>query len=672
MIELRLDGMRAVPKDNQTIKLTSENPLFTKSATYTYDVELPLDIPDNRRIFGFINRIDVTKRQRTMEAELIVDNICVLAGSAHITSVSDSAVKVQLLGGASAYNYYTKANDLYIDELDLGDWFTTTWPDRSCGRVLNDDGTYSWTYYPPTFQFKGIATYMVARANQSPTGLDNSYSARLGLHLGNGGYPWVAYPTINSSAGVTCNAYNYHIKLIKAPEYELLPQWDIRIGDIRHEMPTYAVAIQPFIWIMAKKIAKATGFELADDNNALYTNEFLNKIFIVHGNNRIECNKCLPHWSVTEWWQQIENTFGLTLSIDASSKTMILSERDKYYSKYSKSRSLKNVVDETTSNFDDETQVDVSSSNVGFADFEAAPADLLDDSILEKCTVNNDFNSITDLLAWGQQQSNLATAYKGTLFNCKDGRQFIYTEAEGFVEVNQFRPRIVDSSKDDIDIELKFVPAQFADGVCTVYDFPKVFVGAGEVHTEERTQTFDVKMLQVPSLSDLQRPSENENIDIEKILDETDESESSSNDMPDVIYMARRSELTLDGDKYDVNLTLESGLPFSHTLWHPRPKLRSKVKAALNGTITTEDPDYSLSLVTVDGLSNLATHINSNAGKISANIRHCIKFISDSIPNPEDIFLIHNRRFVCEKIEADIQATGLQKLMTGYFYETDL
>ncbi len=672
MIELRLDGMRAVPKDNQTIKLTSENPLFTKSATYTYDVELPLGIAENQRIFGFINRIDVSKQQRKMGAVLIVDNIKVLTGTAHITSVSDSAVKVQLLGNASAYNYYAKSNDLYIDELDLGDWYTTTWPDRSWYKKKNADGSYSWVYWPENAKHTGIATHMVARSNQSPTGEDPSYSARLALHLGNGSYPWVAFPTINSAAGVVCNAHNYHIQLIENPEYKLLPYWDVQVGDLRHELPTYAVAIQPFVWIMAKKIAQATGFELTDTNNALYTNQFLNKIFIVHGSNRIECNKCLPHWSVSEWWEQIENTFGLHLSIDSDSKNMILSERSDYYNIHSNDHVLTDIIDDSTSEFDDDTQVDISSNNVGFADFEADPADLLDDFIIDNCTVNNDFNSITDLLAWGQRQTNLAAAYKGTLFNCKDGRQFIFTEANGFVEVNQFRPRIVDTSKDDIDIELKFVPARFADGDCTVYDVPKFVMDSHGGHTETRTQSFDVKMLQWPGGPDLQRLSEDNSLDIEKVIDDTDNSESDSNDMPDVIYMARLSELTTGGDWYDVNMTLESGLPFNHRLWFPRPKLRAKIKAALDGTITTEDPDYSLSLVSVDGVYNLASHITGNAGMISAKVRHCIKFISNSIPDPADIFLIHNRRFVCEKIEADIQSTGLNKLMTGYFYETDL
>lgn len=40
MIELYLDGMRAIPNKDMSIKVTAENPYFSKSASYTYDVDL--------------------------------------------------------------------------------------------------------------------------------------------------------------------------------------------------------------------------------------------------------------------------------------------------------------------------------------------------------------------------------------------------------------------------------------------------------------------------------------------------------------------------------------------------------------------------------------------------------------------------------------------------------
>ena len=72
MIELFLDGKPAVLKDNVSIKLTRENVYFTKNGSYTYDVELPLQVKDNRDIFGSINRIDTITEYHVFHAVLWV------------------------------------------------------------------------------------------------------------------------------------------------------------------------------------------------------------------------------------------------------------------------------------------------------------------------------------------------------------------------------------------------------------------------------------------------------------------------------------------------------------------------------------------------------------------------------------------------------------------------
>ena len=122
MIELYLDGKPAVLKAGMSIKLTRENVYFIKTGSYTYDVELPLQCAENRGIFGSINRKDVKTQSKELNALLIVDNVPLLNGKAVISQVTDTSVKVQLLGGNSEMNFYVKSGKLYIDELDLGDW----------------------------------------------------------------------------------------------------------------------------------------------------------------------------------------------------------------------------------------------------------------------------------------------------------------------------------------------------------------------------------------------------------------------------------------------------------------------------------------------------------------------------------------------------------------------
>lgn len=670
MIQLYLDGKLAIPKENQTIKFTTENSFFTKSASYTYDVELPLAQAENRRIFGFIHRMDQTKEPRVLTAVLIVDNVTVLSGTAHITSVTETAVKVQLLGEAASYNYGNKMDDTYIDSLDLGDWFMTTWPDGShwVGR-----GNAGWYYYPADSHFKGTSNMVFSRARYTDDG--KASDATLFDRIYNGTYPWVAFPVINSTADFKCNGYAY--RFTDSGHSGKTEFWRGYVGERSNRRPTdnpviTSDAIQPFVWIMAEKIAAATGFTLSRADNALYTNPFFKRIFIVNANNMIECNKCLPHWSVNEWWSQLENTFGLVLSVDYAGKKMVLKQRSDHYRQRAATVCLKNVVDEYTSDVDDETQVDISVNNVGFADFDADPADLLDEYIMSNCDVNTDFNSIAELLTWGKSQSDL-TEYKGTLFKCKDGRHYIYTEAEGFIEVNQFRPRLSDETE-DIEIELKFVPARFVDSECEFFDYVRPGSGAsGTQGKDVPIGSFAVQMLQVPDISEMDWYKKNaySEIDIESLLNEEEKETSATEDKTDVIYLAIMP--TNPGENITSSTELTTGGTYSGTIWHPRPRLRARVKASLSDTTpTTEDPQFSLSLIPIEGLSNLAANTINGSIVIGTKVRQCIKFIADSIPDPASIFLIHNRRFVCEKIEADIATDGLKKLLTGYFYEIEL
>ena len=47
----------------------------------------------------------------------------------------------------------------------------------------------------------------------------------------------------------------------------------------------------------------------------------------------------------------------------------------------------------------------------------------------------------------------------------------------------------------------------------------------------------------------------------------------------------------------------------------------------------------------------------------------CIKFLTDDIPDPSKIYIFHNRRFICQKVELEVSGEGISRLKTGYFYE---
>lgn len=670
MIQLFLDNQPAIPTDNATIKLTVENPYFTKSTSYTYDVDLPLDIEENRNIFGFINRIDIEKEAQTFSARLVVDNVCVLAGTAHITSITEKSVKVQLLGSAASYNYGNKMDDTYIDELDMGDWFMTTWPDGSHWVAArgNANGGY-WDYYPSGTKFTGLNANVFSRASYESNG---SWSdGRLLETLYSGELPWVAFPTLNSTADFLCNGLPYRLKSPDSTEIEQFYRG--YVGEKpNHRATSNSVvssgAIQPYVWMMAQKIAEATGFSLSKTNNALYTNDFFRKIFIVNTNNFIECNKCLPHWSVNEWWTQLENTFGVILSVDYNTKSISLLHRNDHYSYAAKTVHLIDVVDEFTSEVDDETQSDISVSNVAYSDFDCAKSDLLSEFILSSAQINSDFSSLTALLQWasGKDTDELA-AMKHVIFDCSDGRRYIYSDAGEFVEVDMFRERIV-NEKSDSAIELKFVPAKFVDVAADIYRAKNSGVSGGTPPPDTPIGSLEVRAIAAPGIAEMDWYKDHADyIDIEAIINEDEEEGSVDNSSEDLIYIAIAD---LNRKKYvSVNQQLSTGQTVNQYVSYPLPYLRERTKGEIGGLPVNEDSPFSLSLIPIVGQVNIAANTIAGSVAIDATVRHCIRFIAASIPDPGSVFIIRNRRFVCEKIEADIDTHGLKRQLTGYFYE---
>lgn len=673
MIQLFLDGMPAIPAANANIKLTSENPLFTKAASYTYDVELPLDIPENRRIFGFLHRLDSPKKERTLTARLLADNVPVLAGTAHITSVTETAVKVQLLGAASAYNYGNKMEETYIDELDLGDWYSASFPDE----------------VPPPRERLYTTEDLFARLNRVGNYTDPTGKEAIENLFYRDFLPWVAFPVLNETAGAVCNYYYYRYPggtWTELPQLRLLAdRFEIMGLDIGSNGAI--LAVQPFVWFVCQKIAEATGLYLPPEQNALRSNTFFRDIFIVNANNSGFCNRALPHWTVNEWWEQIEKTFGVVMTIDYLSETMSLTLRADHYSRLAETVCVADVVDEYTVNLDDDTREDISASNTGFADFEGPNTERLPESVRKNALRDNSFADLAALHAWAASLgADGMEEHKGTIFECADGRCYIYSSKDKRLEeVDAYRPRIVREANSDIEIEIKFVPACYRDFHCAITqgESGEQPYAPGATHT---VGFLDTKVLSVPNVAEMWnlRVAEQDGydtaLDIEKVLDgEQDEpTETSDDSTGGVVYIALAAAIE-DNPAVSLPVTLHGDHRVTHQFRYPKALLRTFSYAPLDGQPATEDAPAgtgrkpsTLSLVPRAGEQTLAAAtVEGNAVKINATVRHCFKFVSDRVPDPASLFLIRNRRFVCDKIEATITPNGLQPLLTGYFYELD-
>ena len=68
-----------------------------------------------------------------------------------------------------------------------------------------------------------------------------------------------------------------------------------------------------------------------------------------------------------------------------------------------------------------------------------------------------------------------------------------------------------------------------------------------------------------------------------------------------------------------------------------------------------------------------ATHylgqLHQNGFTFNMKARHCFRFLADDMPDPTRVYIIRGKPYGCEKVEANIGDRGMERLMTGYFYE---
>lgn len=86
------------------------------------------------------------------------------------------------------------------------------------------------------------------------------------------------------------------------------------------------------------------------------------------------------------------------------------------------------------------------------------------------------------------------------------------------------------------------------------------------------------------------------------------------------------------------------------------------------GLVSTLMP-YSLSLndVCLDSIGNKLSLLNL----FHSDIPYTIQFITDKLPDVNKVFLIGNKQYLCERIEAEIDVNGINKVMKGIFYRID-
>ena len=658
MIRLLIDGKDAVLKDNLSFKLTSCNPYFASTSTYTYDLELPMTAMENRAIFGDIMRADTPKGSLSLDAELYDGGCRLLSGKAKIVSVTESSVKVQLLGHASAYNYDNEMSELYVDELELGDW---------CSMLLGGESQHGSAWW--------IAVAQRVYALDLLMGYD---SWRAGMY--DGTY-CVFFPIINTTNGVTCNEFVFREKTAGSREFRIEYPYNPPGESAEHTgLPQVKVSPQPRLWFMCRLIAQATGYSLADSDNYLHENELLCRVFIANANIHVRANKCLPHWTVKEWWSRVEAAFGVVVVIDDATKAIRLVRRADKYAMLTRDRVvIHDVKNEYSVEVDADNDKEVSSGNTGYADFGAwawtlLPEDLRSTAVFEQ-------TQYADLrgLAAGVTDGSLEWD-RSKIYICRDGRRYAWDEGiPGIREVDQLGPRIVkESSK--IDVELKFVPCVQRDSTAKLC--LKTYDENNRLY-DDVLDNIPVRMLSRPDLDNFSwyEPESSlkpQPLDVGKQLTllESGESTDKESSKEDVVYIALVPDYNngaWENMHYDRHVLHGTDIvPVVADLVYPRGWVHPlSWWNSATGDFGGSKESCGLNLNPISPWQTLGGVVQEGGVTVNGAAKYCISFVSESVPDPTALFVINNKPYICEKLEINISPYGADKMITGYFYSMD-
>lgn len=633
MTEVYINQQRVYFKENTTLKLTIENTFFEDAGSYTLDVIFPLGIDENRKVFGAINRLDVSKRYLTFDALIIVDSKAVFKGTAKITNVNDSEVKLQLLSGNSHVKFWTKAQKMYIDEFHYDytdtnhsfDGYATE--DASLGTPLITAGTFPGK--------KGVYCYV-------PT-LDEAGSAP----------PGGSYKGLWNEQHLMINIAEQQRLYHKA---EPLPDPETR----NYYIEMARECISPNMMFVARWIFNHLGYTIARND---VDNDFVNGIYIATARNtttfkrhdggrqnsadEMSMAKALPHWTVEEFIKQLQNFLNVTVVFNDIDGTV-----DIINSAYTEG--VVDITDVTQDEYevevidDEDVESNLYDSNVKYkkGESEYHGIDLVEREVVDS------FSEVRCTPAESESQWNSMSAddKKVTIWTTDEG-QFcakITTEGENEtlerIRFNHFGC-IVRNSENDNDVELKISPV----ATTTEVEMPVFEWDSSGNFSNIYRDPFNYRWTCKQVVLCLQNQYEAANKPtVWDAINGTQEEETEKEDIMQVFLMDDKAVPT-----GFYHLTYQ--MPFTH--WgYNRPN--NKV----------EHKRWSLSLVNDNSTYNIGK-LHLSARNQNRNAEHRIKFTADRIPSVYAVFLLRNKRYACKKLEVQFGAEGMEKVVSGYFEE---
>lgn len=428
-MEIRINGRYAVLKSGTSFEYVAENRMFSGSDGYTLSITFPLkDCPENIAVFGNINRADVVARKVIFECEIRHGKFFKF-GSITVNEINASEVKCQFLEGRSERNFSQTFDDIFINELDLGQW--------PSGKL---DPAEAWR---------------------------PGYSARPEA---------VALPWVNDYSGNIQNLAEYTVDDASQNR-----------GHYSWHPDTWGLSWQPYLITIVARICEAVGYaadlsawERSEEHRWLLVCNCLPAAWYTP-----QYARALPHWTVAEFFEKLELFLNAEFEINHRAKTVGFAFTHDLVNA-SGSVELRDVLDEHS------TEVSVEDARCEYAEAKNLVYKECDHAVWKYYSCDWFIKAWKDRAVVYESMRELLAANKGwrtwdgqhhrnsqidRLLYAKDADAYFVIRAVSrtayfdrfrlrftykcvLQPVNLFGGRIVDDAEDADHIEIEFVPAR--------------------------------------------------------------------------------------------------------------------------------------------------------------------------------------------------------------------
>jgi len=421
---------------------------------------------------------------------------------------------------------------------------------------------------------------------------------------------------------------------------------------------------------ITKEIFRVFGFEIAE---CAIDRKPWNEIYVASAKSTNNVAHVLPHWSLRTFVDELCKFFNVSVIIDQEHKTVTIKDNATFFS----SRGNIEIVpiDEYSVELNEESDAHaLASDNLRFdmSGSEHHDYDMIADSVRENAITDTFASRAAAYAAWSAASDD---DKKGRIYACPEGKftgwLHDYTDIGGeeeklvFTQIDVFAP-LVRNPDSGNETELKICPVAFGE---IEYEWTRGFG-----HPDNMTYYTDIWKEHIPTK---ENPTGNDIVTSrfggsrngsgstsaydatiqEYIEGETSIEKEEKEDRLQVMFMDNvkqpcyyhnglrntDEELTVDAGFTDYQYKKAHKAGTQHSLW-------------------------SLSLNRCEATYYLG-QLHENGFTFNLDAKYCIKFLAKEMPDPTKVFIIRNKRYGCEKIEAQIDSQGMQQLMTGYFFE---